>query len=327
MRRVAQFIVVLCLAAMAGAPALANERVANFENVAVARGQPLSPAQVRDAILAGASARDWKIAYVAAGRLVGQKNVAGRHLLEVDIAYDAQRYSVVYRSSINLDYRPADGTIRPEYNRWVRDLVAGINASLARAAVPEVKRFPNAGQRWTYRLQDPRNERPQQTVVIQVASASAAGIVDELSVDGGTPVPATHQRAPTLLAQAASVFSPYLPLFESLPAGGRIAAIEIDDPGCGGRYLCEASGRVVGRETVEVPAGRFLATKVVIEHEWRPAAMAGDDASGLVGGRTLTIWYATETLRAVKYSSRLVVGETPPVDANFDLELVSFQVK
>ena len=323
---VPQFIVVVALA-LAAAPALAEEPVANFRNLAVARGHSLAPAQVRDAILAGASAQGWKVAYVAAGTLVAQRNIDGRHLLEVDIAYGPQRYSVLYRSSINLNFRPAEGTIDPEYNRRVRQLVAGINASLAQAALPEVKRLPNAGQRWTYRLQDPRNQRPQQTLVIQVASASPAGIVDELSVDGGTPVPATHLRAPTLLAQAASVFSPYLPLFESLAAGGRIAAIEIDDPGCGGRYLCEASGRVVGRETVEVPAGRFLATKVVIEHEWRPAAMAGDDASGLVGGRTLTIWYATETLRAVKYSSRLVVGETPPVDANFDLELVSFQAQ
>jgi hypothetical protein len=74
-----------------------------------------------------------------------------------------------------------------------------------------------------------------------------------------------------------------------------------------------------------VPAGRFTATKVVIEQEWRPAMV--DDNWSLAGGRTLTIWYAPDVRRAVKYSSRLIVGETPPIEANFDLELVSFQAK
>jgi hypothetical protein len=45
------------------------------------------------------------------------------------------------------------------------------------------------------------------------------------------------------------------------------------------------------------------------------------------GGRLLTIWYAPKVKRAVKYSSRLTIGELPPYDANFDLELTSFQVK
>jgi hypothetical protein len=31
--------------------------------------------------------------------------------------------------------------------------------------------------------------------------------------------------------------------------------------------------------------------------------------------------------RAVKFASRPTVGEIPPVDANFDLELVSYQLK
>jgi hypothetical protein len=45
------------------------------------------------------------------------------------------------------------------------------------------------------------------------------------------------------------------------------------------------------------------------------------------GGRTLTIWYAPEVKRAVKFSSRPTVGDVPPVETNFDLELVSYQLK
>jgi len=45
------------------------------------------------------------------------------------------------------------------------------------------------------------------------------------------------------------------------------------------------------------------------------------------GGRILTIWYAPEIKRAVKYSSRITVGDIPPIDGDFDLELVSYQLK
>jgi hypothetical protein len=45
------------------------------------------------------------------------------------------------------------------------------------------------------------------------------------------------------------------------------------------------------------------------------------------GGRDLFIWYSPELKRAVKFSSRLTFGNLPPIEANFDLELVSYQLK
>jgi hypothetical protein len=116
------------------APARANDPVANFENrpVAALQGTRLSQAQVRDAIVAGASARNWKVNYVAAGLLVAQLKVAGRHLVEVDIRYGPQYYSVLYRDSINMNYRTADATIHPSYNRWTRELVESIDYSIRR---------------------------------------------------------------------------------------------------------------------------------------------------------------------------------------------------
>jgi hypothetical protein len=35
----------------------------------------------------------------------------------------------------------------------------------------------------------------------------------------------------------------------------------------------------------------------------------------------------SEIKRAVKFSSRLTVGDIPPIEPHFDLELVSYQVK
>ncbi len=45
------------------------------------------------------------------------------------------------------------------------------------------------------------------------------------------------------------------------------------------------------------------------------------------GARPLTIWYANNLKRAVKYESRLTSGERAPMDADFDLELTSYQVR
>jgi hypothetical protein len=202
-------------------------------------------------------------------------------------------------------------------------------------AAPPVKagemRIPKVGDTWTYRLTpvrgwgSPMKVEPPRRHEVKVDEVEQGRIVDQLSVDGGTPVSSTHVPGRTLLSQGASVFSPYLLVLETLPPSGRLAGISIRD--CGGNYICEAKGRVVGSETVIVPAGKFVAIKVIIDQEWRARSVSGHAAGQLNGGRTLTVWYAPEASRAVKYSSRLVVGDIPPIDADFDLELISFQVK
>jgi hypothetical protein len=122
------------LLAASAAQARENDPIANFENLPVPLhdGQRLSQAQVRDAIVAGASLHQWKVNYVHAGMLVAQRNIAGRHLVEVDIRYEPRQYSVVYRNSINMNFRAADASIHPNYNRWTKELVDSINRALYR---------------------------------------------------------------------------------------------------------------------------------------------------------------------------------------------------
>jgi hypothetical protein len=195
-------------------------------------------------------------------------------------------------------------------------------------------RMPLAGDAWTYRLSYPRlrgqwgqPSRPPQTHTVRIDAAGDGRIVDELSIDGATPSRVEHARGSYLVPEGASIYSPYLLAFNEAGTRGRLASITIRDTPCSGAYTCRASGRVVGQEEVTVPAGRFTATKVVIDQEWQPVAVAGHQAGALVGGRTLTVWYVPELRRAVKYSSRLTVGEAPPVESNFDLELISYQLK
>jgi hypothetical protein len=195
-------------------------------------------------------------------------------------------------------------------------------------------RVPLAGDAWTYRLSYPRLRgqwgqptRASQTHVVQVSSVADGKVVDRLSVDGATPIPVEHSRGSYLVPEGVSLFSPYLLALGDAPKG-RLSSITIHDRPCQGQqYNCKASGRVVGQETVTVPAGQFVATKVVIEQEWSPVVISGLQTGRLLGGRTLTVWYVPELRRAVKYSSRETVGDQPPIDPSFDLELVSFDLK
>jgi len=194
------------------------------------------------------------------------------------------------------------------------------------------KRMPRVGDSWTYRLSYPRLRgqwgqatRAPQNLKVEVSAVSDGQIADALSVDGATPVARSHGSAPTLLAQGASILSPYGLALGSLPAkGGRLGRIAITD--CPSTFACEAKGRIAGQEAVEVPAGKFVATKVIIDQEWRPTQLISG-AGRMTGGRTLTVWYVPEIGRAAKYESRVVVGDIPPFDSNFDLELVSFDPK
>lgn len=204
------------------------------------------------------------------------------------------------------------------------------------AAAPVVagaKHVPQVGDTWTYRLSYPRIRgqwgkaaKPPQSHVVTILEASDSTVTDELSIDGGSPLPAQHKRGGVLLQQGAAVFSPYFIVF-----GGPPGSVQTLEPACSRAYSCSAKVRIAGNETLAVPAGRFAATKYVVEETWRPISGSfgrpGDTAQ-MNGGRTLTVWYAAEIGRAVKYESRLIVGDMPPMeDPNFDLELVSYKLK
>jgi hypothetical protein len=113
-------------------------------------------------------------------------------------------------------------------------------------------------------------------------------------------------------------------VFEGISPGEKLASIAVREGACPPEYTCSATGRVEGREQVEVPAGRFDAIKVSVEQLWRAGSAAGgSQAAQMNGGRLMTIWYAPKAKRAIKYSSRLTIGELPPFDVNFDLELTA----
>ena len=203
-------------------------------------------------------------------------------------------------------------------------------AQPARTAAPEIAwTLPKAGDAWTYRLAKIRRfgdlkREPERAVVVTVTEVGADSIADQTVVDDGTPLAAKHIAGGYLINQGAAVFSPYMPALGPLPPAGALEQLRIEDPACVSRLICEAKGRVVGKELVRVPAGTFAATKIVIQHSWR-ATVSGPNAG--TGGRILTVWYAPEMKRAVKYASRATFfGGNAPIDPDFDLELVSSKI-
>ncbi|HUQ26824.1 MAG TPA: hypothetical protein VM140_14255 [Burkholderiales bacterium] len=213
----------------------------------------------------------------------------------------------------------------------------GAVASFAPSAVTNETRMPQAGDTWTYQLSYPRTRgqwgqatKPSSTHVVKVGQVGDGQIIDQLSVDGGAVTDTTHSSNAYLGPQGASVFSPYLVAFRDLSRPASLGRVTSLDRECAARYICEASARVVGNEPVKVPAGTFNAVKVQVSHSWRSSGAVSANASGVAGmsgGRNLTVWYVPELKRAVKLESRATVGDTPPVEPTFDLELVSYQVK
>jgi len=250
--------------------------------------------------------------------------------------YPNGRFAVLAKVRLAALQRPAPAapaTARPAPTAKPAPAAVG---SFAPSTVTSATRMPQAGDTWTYQMSFPRvrgqwgqRARPPSTLVIKVGQAGGEKIVDQLSVDGGTLSESTHSRENYLAPQGAPVFSPYLVAFRDLPQRGSLGRVTILEPGCTGRYVCDASARVLGQESVQVPAGTFTAVKVEVSHEWRASggASGGAAIAGLMGGRTLTVWYVPELKRAVKMQSRLTVGDIPPVEAHFDLELISYQVK
>lgn len=208
-------------------------------------------------------------------------------------------------------------------------------ASVAPSRITAENRMPQAGDSWTYTLSYPRirgqwgqADRPSSNYVVKVDSLSGGNIIDQISIDGGTVSAVTHSSRPSMAPQGVSLYSPYLVAFRDLPPRGSLGSATILDQACNGRYACEARARVLGEETVQVPAGTFKAIKVAITQEWRGASVSDPRmAAQMIGGRALTVWYVPEIKRAVKVESRLTAGDIPPVESNFDLDLVSYQVK
>ena len=92
-------------------------------------GRHLSASQVRSAIVTAGTSLGWHVSDAGAGHLVGTLRLR-THTAVVDIPYNASRYSIVYKSSENLE--AANGQIHRNYNGWVQRLDNAIRTEISR---------------------------------------------------------------------------------------------------------------------------------------------------------------------------------------------------
>lgn len=97
--------------------------------VTTVSGKAAQAAQVRAAIVAAGASLGWQIVDAGPGKLQGTLNLR-THTAVVDIPYSASKYSIQYKSGVNLSEK--DGQIHKNYNGWIQNLDARIRAEISR---------------------------------------------------------------------------------------------------------------------------------------------------------------------------------------------------
>jgi hypothetical protein len=155
----AKFLRAIILAALAIVPvtAMARDAVPIIDYVdtpiVTTTGQPVTSAQVANAITAAAVAYKWDVAKSPSQELlVATLRVNNKHTVIVSIPYSPQSFSINYQDSINMKFSLAANTggyespdmpkrnnfdsgtrlIHPYYNKWVQQLRSAILSELRR---------------------------------------------------------------------------------------------------------------------------------------------------------------------------------------------------
>lgn len=121
-------IMVLGISIAVALGACATKPILNVSDTPVPSGKSLQASQVRQAIVTAGSALGWKIVDLKPGLLEGTLRLRD-HTAVVEIPYTAAKYSIVFKSGVNLGEK--DGQIHKNYNGWVQNLDKGISAALA----------------------------------------------------------------------------------------------------------------------------------------------------------------------------------------------------
>jgi hypothetical protein len=183
-------------------------------------------------------------------------------------------------------------------------------------------RYPKVGDHWQYRYTD-RLTRVKKDLRHEIKAISRDGILETISL-GTQSADRAHAAARQLsLEDNIWQLSPYLLSFAAPKPGERWGEIEPlrTYHVCRQTVSCRFVARVVGRETVTVPAGRFEATKVLVE-------FIGYSTMGVAATATTEIafWYSEQVKRVVKTSTNTIGDLRFITVSDFDLELVSYKL-
>ncbi len=110
--------------------------IESHDNIAVitASGKGISAEQVRQAIIAGGTRKNWTFIDSGAGQLTGTLFVNNKHTVIVTVDHSPKSYSIRYKDSSNMKYEMKYGVavIHPFYNKWLDNLIGEVNMELAK---------------------------------------------------------------------------------------------------------------------------------------------------------------------------------------------------
>jgi len=89
---------------------------------------------MREAIVKGCAERNWRVVEKDANTIEATNVVRNKHTVVVSIPYTETSYTINYKDSTNMNYRPkSDGTfsIHPNYNNWVNNLDQSIQKQIS----------------------------------------------------------------------------------------------------------------------------------------------------------------------------------------------------
>jgi hypothetical protein len=121
--------------------------IINYANqpVATSSGKAIPVDQVKKAIQDAAARKGWVLSNDTGDKMLATLEVRSKHTVRVEIAYAADKYSITYSDSVNMNYhseahydsrmpRPSSGAtgpvIHPAYNTWVQELKEAIRGEL-----------------------------------------------------------------------------------------------------------------------------------------------------------------------------------------------------
>ncbi len=186
--------------------------------------------------------------------------------------------------------------------------IAAAEVNPERVEGPAVK----VGDVWIYNKLDGWNNVLEDISVVRVKRVDAGGIFMEATGLDGSNLARIERTADfNLMRIEAPKFTkttqPYYPSY-SFPLWvgktwkGKVAFESTDQPGK--EVHVELQGRVVGYESVTVPAGTFFALKIELGGPYRARNLEGS----WTGRIEDTLWYAPQVRNAVRYEYKDTAG-------------------
>lgn len=103
--------------------------IRNVMQFPIPPGPAVNLENVQKAIMRAGITLGWQMVPRAPGHVEGVLNIR-RHQAVIDITFDDKQFTIMYRTSTNLDYDEKARTIHSNYNGWIERLQKGIVAQV-----------------------------------------------------------------------------------------------------------------------------------------------------------------------------------------------------